>query len=169
MNSLPITMHWMYKIDVQCFHLVFYVLLLCILCICSAYLEQSCKVFKLLSPKPFRLELSCFCLCFSLQSTSALTCATIVSACCFKTRLFSGEGRRGIKVGSRWCWILCRVWGSWTGGIRSTPLLTTHRSPDLAPPSVECHKVNHVDISLPVPNVNIFWNRACETLIYVQW
>lgn len=98
------------------------------------------------------LKLYFLCLGFSLQSTSAQTCATIVSACCFKTHLFSGGRKRGIKVGSRWCWIPCRAWGSWTGGIRSTPLLTTPRRPDLAPPTDHCHKVNHVDISLHLPN-----------------
>lgn len=61
------------------------------------------------------------------QSMLAQTCATTVFACCSRTHRSNG-GRRGrIRAGPKWYWILYRVWGSWTGGIHSTPPHLTHR------------------------------------------
>lgn len=73
---------------------------------------------------------SCFILfAFSSQSMSAQTCATTGFVCSSRTR-HSSEGRKEpTKVEPKCCWILYRVWGSWSGGIHSIPPHPTPRSP----------------------------------------
>lgn len=153
------------------FYLVFNVILLCIFFNCILYLKQSWKshnLLKLILPK--LLQLFCFWPFASVHNQrqhrhAAPSCASAVS------RLTSSAGQE--EGGSRWPpgGAGSRAEREGYGLVASAvPLFSPHLEVlDRTPPTVECCKVNHVDISLYVPNISIVWNRSCGALIYVQW
>lgn len=57
----------------------------------------------------------------SSPSRWARTCGTTACAWCSRTRPCATGRSRAWSRGCRWCWTLCTVSGSWTGGTHSTP------------------------------------------------
>lgn len=105
----------------------------------------------------------------SSQSTSAQTCATTVFVCFSMTHRSSGERRGEIRAGPWWCWILYRVWGSWTGGIHSTLPHPTHRSPTPSDDATaEHHSKNPAVISSSPPNTNMIVDDSAEPWIMLN-